>query len=346
MAKLRSLFLFYCFLSVLVGCSSAKQDVVTVSGPTMGTTYHVKVVASKKDLPSETELKKWADDIFAQVNQSMSTYIDDSELSSLNRGNSSDFVAVSSELFEVLQLSQEVSSKSNGAFDVTVGPLVDAWGFGPEERSQNAPSNADIQALKARIGYKKIQLDKDTSSVSRPVGLKIDLSAVAKGYGADVLAQNLLSKGYQNLMVEVGGELYLHGINQRGEPWRIGIETPNYELLAPTQQAIGTVSLSAVGMATSGDYRNFFEVDGQRFSHTINPVTGKPITHNLASVTVIAKSAALADAWATALNVIGPENALEIAEQENLAAFIVVKQKDGFETRHNKQFEQYLGDSN
>lgn len=314
---------------------------VQAAGNTMGTTYSVKVVGGDGKLPTAEALSELADDTFAAINRSMSTYISDSELSQLNRADTSSWQPISQPLFEVLELSQQVSRKSDGAFDITVMPLVDLWGFGPAERGAE-PSGEQIARVLQQIGYQKVQLDRSQTAVQRPAGVTIDLSAIAKGYAADVLAAELRAQGHNHFMVEVGGELVLAGNNPRGKPWRIGIETPNYQLLSAPQGPVKAVDLSGVGMATSGDYRNYYEVDGARLSHTLDPKTGRPITHRLASVTVIAPTAAAADAWATALNVLGPDKALAVAEREQLAVFLLVRTGDGFEARQSTAFGPYL----
>lgn len=309
----------------------------------MGTTYSVKVVSGDGKLPTTESLTALADDTFAAINRSMSTYISDSELSQLNRADTSSWQPISAPLFEVLELSQQISRKSDGAFDITVMPLVDLWGFGPAKRGA-APGDEQIANVLQQIGYAKVQLDRQRSAVQRPAGVTMDLSAIAKGYAADVLAAELHAQGYQHFMVEVGGELVLAGHNPKGKPWRIGIETPNYQLLSAPQGPVNAVDLSGVGMATSGDYRNYYEVDGARLSHTLNPTTGRPINHTLASVTVIAQTAAEADGWATALNVLGPDKALAVAEREQLAVFLLVRAGDGFEARQSTSFGPYLVD--
>lgn len=314
---------------------------VSVSGQTMGTTYSVKLVSDGETLPSSDVLATWADSTFAAVNESMSTYLEDSELSVLNRSEVQSWQPVSAPLMEVLVLSQEISRKSDGAFDITVMPLVNLWGFGPQERV-SAPDMDAINRTMAWIGYDKLSVDAERGAVRKPVGFTLDLSAIAKGYAADQLAEKLRAEGYRHFMVEVGGELVLAGLNNRGKPWRIGIETPNYELFSATKAPASAVDISNKGMATSGDYRNYYEVDGVRVSHTIDPKSGRPITHTLASVTVIADTSAEADGWATALNVMGAERALALAAEEQLAIFMLVREGDGFKAMHSAAFEPYL----
>ncbi len=342
-ALLTSLFSLLVLLH-LTGCDrGAGLHTLNVSGETMGSFYNVKLAAPRSQLPDQTQVKALAEQVFDGIIASMSTYEPDSELSRLNRSESEDWQAVSKPLFEVVALSQEVSQASGGAFDITVAPLVNLWGFGPGERTRRAPSAEDIAAVKANTGFQKIHLDHEKRMLRKPTGLTMDLSAVAKGYAADLLADRLVEEGFANVMVEVGGELSLRGLSPRGEPWRIGIEMPNYKLFAAPQSPSQTVALTNMGMATSGDYRNYYEVDGVRFSHTIDPITGRPVDHALASVTVLARTCALADAWATALNVLAPERAMEIADRQGIMAYFIVRVGDGFETRSSAAFDDYTG---
>ena len=335
-----SLFLFWC-LGVLNGCSRGPTtEVVVATGKTMGTTYTVKVVAPNNQIPSAQDVKQWADEVLNAVNQSMSTYIPDSELSRLNALDSADPVKVSAPLYDVLALSQHISELTAGAFDITVMPLVDLWGFGPKPNQFQLPSDEQITATLARIGYTKIGLAH--GQVSKPQGVSMDLSAVAKGYGADQVAKRLLEKGYGDVMVEVGGELVLRGNSPRGGPWVIGVENPQYNVLSSKSSPAKTVALNNAAMATSGDYRNYYELHGKRYSHTVDPVTGRPITHSTASVTIIADSCAKADALATAMSVMGADKGLELAQRHNIAALFIVKSGAEFETKTSPAFEQYL----
>ena len=274
----------------------------------------------------EAELKR--------INQAMSTYIETSELSLFNKNPGTEPVVLSQATLDVLTLSQEVSRLSGGAFDVTVGPLVNAWGFGPQERREL--SDEDIRQLRERVGYKMLSLDPQAKTLSkaRP-DLYVDLSAVAKGYAVDKLSEALANRGYTDHMVEIGGEVRCQGINPDGKSWRIAIEKPDNQARAIYE----ILELKDMAMATSGDYRNYYEKDGQRISHTIDTRTGRPITHTLASVTVLDPSCARADAWATALNVLGPTEGLELAEREKIAAFFLIRGQNGqFEEKWTADF--------
>ena len=302
------------------------------NGATMGTTYNVKV-----SLPEgySGENKAVADAMTAcleSVNQRMSTYIPDSELSRFNQHASTKPFEASKALIEVVREAQRISALSEGAFDVTVGPLVDAWGFGPETRG-TPPTSEQLATLRERVGYMKLRVGEGLQK-DHPM-LHVDLSSIAKGYGVDECARRLDSLGFQHYMVEVGGEVRVKGRNPEGEPWRIGIERPEVS----GREIHQVVSLTDVSMATSGDYRNYYELDGQRISHTIDPRTGAPIRHHLASVSVLHADCMTADGYATMLNVLGPERGFELAQREGIAALFLVKVDDGFEERITDAFK-------
>ena len=309
-----------------------------VKGSTMGTTYSMKWYSHQND---QDEIAAAAEQLLIDVNQIMSTYIPDSELSRFNQSPSLDWVEVSSELIEVLSLSQTISDASNGQFDVTVGPLVNLWGFGPKGRVVTAPSSDQITNTQAVVGYTNLQVDESQNRVKKAFPeLYVDLSAIAKGYGVDLLAKLLEERGIVDYLVEIGGELRISGQKPDQTPWKVAIEAPSQTL----GQIQRVVSASGMGMATSGDYRNYFEENGVRYSHTIDPSTGAPIAHRLASVTVLAPTCALADGLATAFTVIGPEAAKKLAQQMGVEAFFITKTDDGFEESYTAGFEQYLVD--
>ncbi len=299
---------------------SQEAGVVAVEGATMGTTWSVKVVAPE-DPPEPAALRSLCQKALDAVDGAMSTYKSDSELSLFNRHREATPLQVSAPTARVFALAEDTSRLTGGAFDVTVGPLVDAWGFGPG-RSGEAPDEARVAALRRSVGWQLIHTDvagltlrKDNPDVSA------DLSAIAKGFAVDQVAAALAAAGHRDFMVEVGGEVSARGLNARSEPWRIGVERPQ-----EGPRAVHTVvPLLNRAMATSGDYRNYRDIDGLRVSHTIDPRTGHPITHGLASVTVVDETCARADALATALNVLGPDEGLALAERQGLAAMFLVR---------------------
>lgn len=325
------------FCVCLLACERQPAfETVTLSGATMGTMYQIKIVVPHGQRAAAEALQSAIDGRLQDFNQSLSTYIADSEIVTLNQAPAGEWLPVSERFLAVLVLSQQISELSNGAFDATVAPLVNLWGFGPDWKAQQAPSAQEIAQALALTGYQSIEIDSEQARIKKLKAVSLDFSAVAKGYGVDEIAELLWAKGYHHFMVEIGGELRLHGHNGEGKTWRIGVESP------AAGGKIRPIALSEVGLATSGDYRNYFEQDGVRFSHTINPATGRPITHNLASVTVIAATAAKADALATAFSVMGGDRAMALAQAQGIAIYLIERVDDGFSTRASTAFAPYL----
>nr|WP_305908142.1 FAD:protein FMN transferase [Methylomarinum sp. Ch1-1]MDP4520954.1 FAD:protein FMN transferase [Methylomarinum sp. Ch1-1] len=234
---------------------------------------------------------------------------------------------------------KQVHEQSHGAFDVTVGPLVNLWGFGPDPMNFVAPPAEQIAEKLQVIGSEHLSLNESENSVRKDIAaLYIDLSGLAKGYAVDRVALLLEERGIRHYMVEIGGEIRLKGQNIQGEPWRIAIEKPT----ADSRMIQKVLPISDIAMATSGDYRNFFEVDGVRFSHTIDPRNGRPITHKLASVTVLSETSMVADAWATALMVLGPTQGLQLAEQQHIPALFIIKTDVGFIEKSSSAFSDFF----
>lgn len=303
-----------------------------LSGPTMGTTWRVTVVHEGREvapiLPMiEAEL--------AQIDQEMSTWRDDSAISEFNRRADTSAFPAPAALVEVVAQANEVSERSGGAFDVTVSPLVDAWGFG-RNKVTSPPTDEQLAALRAQVGWQSLHADRSAGTLRKDKpGLTITLSAIAPGYAADVISDRLVELGFARHLVDVGGEFRARGDGPEG-PWRLGIERPDGSLDDRVVQEV--VPLRDAALATSGDYRNYREEAGRRISHTIDPRTGRPIDHKLASVTVIHRTAALADAYATALNVLGPEDGFALAEREDLPALFLVRDGAGFAPRATAAF--------
>lgn len=322
----------------LFGCGSKPGELLQFGGPTMGTTYTVKVVGAPAGITSQT-LQAEVDRVLALVNRQISTYDKDSELSRLNQNQSTDWISVSSDLLAVIEEGQRVSQLSGGAFDITVGPLVNLWGFGPEVKQDEIPADEAITQAMARVGYQRIHTRAAPPAIKKErADMYIDLSALGEGYGADKVAEYLDSLGIANYMVAVAGAIRVKGRNAKDTPWSIAIEEPT-----PGRRAVHRImQITDAGLSTSGDYRNFFEKDGKRYSHEIDPKTGRPIQHQLASATVISKPAMHADALATALMVVGSEQGFQLAEAQQLAVFFIVKTSDGFKELKTSAFAQYL----
>lgn len=328
------LYILLASLVYLTGCGG--PELATLQGQTMGTTYTVKVLAAEVD---EETLHRDIDEELARINGLMSTYIDDSELSRLNRAPVGEWFEISDDTRRVIELSREIYQISGGSFDITVGPLVNLWGFGPDPVPDQVPSDAEIARALERTGFDLLSMR--NNRIRKEGDIYVDLSAVAKGYAVDRVAALVEDGGSGNYLVEIGGELRASGINDRGRPWNIAIEVPE----GIQRSVFRTVEVTDRGMATSGDYRNYYEIDGKRYSHTIDPATGRPIKHNLASVTVLAATAARADALATAINVMGPESGLAMAEAQNLAVQVIIKADEGFQERTSSAWEAYVSES-
>ncbi|WP_422645889.1 FAD:protein FMN transferase [Xenorhabdus eapokensis] len=322
---------------MLVACGGSEQQ--NLNGQTMGTYYSVKYVAGSS-APTPENLQKEIDRLLEEVNDQMSTYRPNSELSRFNQSREVNKpFPVSAATAKVVKESIRINKLTEGALDVTVGPLVNLWGFGPEGRITKAPTDEELKIRRAWTGIDNLSVEGNNLIKSIPE-LYVDLSSIAKGYGVDVVAEYLESQHIKNYMVDIGGEVRTSGNNGKGNPWRIAIEKPSDSGMAQNAQEI--IEPGNMSVATSGDYRNYFEQNGVRYSHTINPQTGRPITHHLVSITVIAPTCMSADGFSTGLDVLGPEKGMEVAEKLNIPVFMIVKTKDGFEERYNTAFKAYL----
>lgn len=287
----------------------------------MGTTYSVKYFA-EEETPDIKLLEEKINKLLVDLNNEMSTYIKTSEISKFNKTKKINTpFKISADFYKTLEISLEVASKSMGFFDPTIGPLVNLWGFGPDGK-RKVPSLEEVRRAKLSVGYKKLSLVED-ALIKKVPDLYLDLSASAKGYGVDLIAEFLEKSSVENYMVEIGGEVKTLG-SKNQLPWKIGIETPDSSQNgAPIHKIL---KLKKEAVATSGNYRNFFEDQGKRYSHTIDFRTGNPVENNLASVTVVhPDSCAKADAWATALMAMGAEVGLVFAEENKLMAFFIYR---------------------
>ena len=312
-----------------------------LTGQTMGTYYSVKVVAEQQQLEQLAPLKSEIEQLLDEVNQQMSTYLPDSELSRFNASNTTQAQPVSPELAKVVNSALQLSAESQGAFDVTLGPLVNLWGFGPDARVEQPPTNAEVRQLQGQIGYQNLSyfLDHQQPMLQKKhPDLYLDLSAIAKGYAVDKVSEHLSGLGLQNFLVDIGGELRASGINKSNNLWRIAVEKP----VAGERSMQIKLVLSNVAIATSGDYRNYFEADGVRYSHTIDPKTGRPVTHKLVSATVVYDNCMMADAYATSLMVLGPKAGLAFAKERKLAVILISKTDEGFVSEMTPEMQSYL----
>lgn len=327
-------------LLVLSGCDTGSKAPPTVlEGKTMGTFWRVSVVdispQQAQSLRQKIQTQLDADDHL------MSTWKDDSALMRFNHSTSTAPWPVSAAMSDIVTTSLRVGEKTEGAMDITVGPLINLWGFGPDKQPVKTPGQAQIDAAKARTGLAHLTvinrageqfLQKDLPD------LFVDLSTVGEGYAADHLARLMEHEGIARYLVSVGGALASRGMNAQGQPWRVAIQKPTDR----ENVAQAVVDINGHGISTSGSYRNYYELDGKRISHIIDPRSGRPIQHALVSVTVIAPTALEADAWDTGLMVLGTEQAKEVVTREGLAVFMIIKDGDGFRTWMSPQFSAFL----
>lgn len=323
---------------LLAACGDSRLPQLDLIGEALGTTFKVAIVEPPASLDT-TALEADILAALARVDALASTWRDDSEIAALNAEKSTHWVDVSEALCAALERSWAVSRASGGAFDATIGPLVNLWGFGPDGRVIAPPSETGIEEAMQHVGYDKLELDCDTGRVRKSdPQLYVDLSGWAKGYAVDEVAELLADRQLVNFLVEVGGEMRVNGHNSEARKWAVAIEAPSTSRRAP--QSI--IRITDTGVATSGDYRNYFEYDGISYSHTIDPRTGKPVTHDLSAVTVLQASSAFADAMATALLVLGPDDGPELAEDLGIAAYFLIRAESGIEEITTNAFEAAL----
>ena len=336
---------FVCVFIVFVFLStSGEEDIRRFSGYTMGTSYQVQVVGVESESDAET-IATGITGLLGRLDREIfSTYAPESELSRFNRHTPDTPFQASAELVEVLLLARQISEQSDGAFDVTIGPLVNLWGFGPEiVPPERVPEEGEIAAAMEQVGYDYLNVDVNSRVISKSRQIYVDLSAIAKGYAVDKVGDYLVSLGVESYFIEVGGELKMAGFKPGGLSWVPAIESPE-----AGESKLYEVFFShgnTLAVAGSGDYRNYFEVDGVRYSHEIDPRTGKPVTHRLAAAYVLDESAARADALATAFMVLGLEASRQLAEELQLAVYFISKNAGaGFSDYFSPQFAVYLSE--
>ena len=327
---------------LLAGCDNQEKTAsrgLVLEGKTMGTYWRVSLAGV--DSSQEQGLR---DQIQAQLDEDdrlMSTWKNDSALSRFNQFDSTAPYPVSEAMSDIITMALRVGAKTEGAMDITVGPLVNLWGFGPHKAPEKTPDEAEITAVKALTGLHHLQvinasgkqwLQKDLPSLS------VDLSTIGEGYAADHLARLMEQNGISRYLVSVGGTVVARGTNSEGNAWRVAIQKPTDR--ESVIQAL--VDINGHAISTSGSYLNYYELDGKRISHIINPETGRPIDHNLVSVSVISTTAMEADAWDTGLMVLGAEKAKQVAQKEGLAVYLITRGEHGFETWMSPQFKTFL----
>ncbi|MDH4581763.1 FAD:protein FMN transferase [Pseudomonas sp. BN415] len=316
---------------LLAGCGGDPLE--QFGGPTMGSSYSVKYVRSASG-PSVEEAQGEVEGILAEIDQQMSTYRADSEVERFNALPAGSCLTLPAAMLQLVAFGSKLSQDSGGAFDMTVEPLLNLWGFGPQSRGDQVPSSEAIAAVKAEVGQQHLSIRGHELCKDAPV--QLDFNSIAAGYAVDRVVARLSELGVSSALVEITGELKAVGRKPDGAPWRIAVEAPRND----RQVAQEIITLDGLGVSTSGDYRNYFEKNGKRYSHTLDPKTGTPISHNLAAVTVVDESALRADGLSTLLMVLGPEAGEAYAETHGIAALFVTRDGQGFVSHGSSRYRQ------
>jgi thiamine biosynthesis lipoprotein len=323
--------------TAISACARAPEE-LTITGPTMGTTFSVKVADPPKGM-DDAAVRGAANEVLDLIDRSMSGYRIDSEISRFNNATSTEWFEVSSHLATVVDAALQVSQQSGGAFDITVGPLVAAWGFGASGEPIDLPDDARLAELQAHVGYEKLHARLNPPALRKDdPALRLDLNGIAPGYAVDLLAQKLQSMQVHNFMIDIGGEVRAQGRNAHGQLWRIAVERP----IDAEPEPYAIVQLDNASVTTSGEYRHYFDRDGRRYSHTIDPRTGRPVVHNLASVVVIGSNSMIIDAWATALNVLGTEEGQALATRLDMPVLFIDADGGKLRSVSTPRFANYL----
>jgi FAD:protein FMN transferase len=325
---------------VCAGCA-AKSQQLSISGPTMGTQYLVRV-ASLPNAVDEQQVRAAITAVLMRIDASMSGYRADSEIARFNASASTDWIDVSADLAKVVAAAAEVSAQSHGTLDITVAPLVDLWGFGPSGPRAAVPAAAAVSQVRAHVGYHKLEVRLSPPALRKqdPL-LTVDLNAIAPGYAVDLLTSELTRLGLGDFLIDIGGEVRVHGDNAKGHPWRVAVEKPQ----DGEREPLTLLELRELAVTTSGEYRHYDMRGGKRYSHTIDPRTAAPLEHDLAAVVVVNPSAMLADAWATALNVLGEHDGYALAEQRRMPALFVTQRSGRWQLRATPWIEPYFAPS-
>lgn len=325
------LFFFSLIFSLIFcvnACNTRKQ--VFFSGKTMGTTWHITLASNNNKLPDN--LEKLIRMRLDEINSSMSFFDRESELSHFNGLTNKGKICVSDDFIAVYKISQSLYKLTDGAWDGTIGPLVNLWGFGNKKVDIIVPDEKTIKEKLDYIGFASIKIDDNNCLSKEKNGLALDFASIAKGFAVDSIAMLLKEKGINNFLVEIGGEVYASGTKNNNK-WKIGIKTP--ELSFESEKIYNLVELENMGLATSGDYRNFHEIDGVLYSHILNPKTGRPVTNNIASVSVKADNISFADGLATAIMVMGVKEGLKLVNSlKNVECLIIERMPEGIFVPH------------
>ncbi len=313
---------------LLAGCFQPEQSSVHLAGLSMGTTWSVQMTRLPQDLDHETahvDIERLLD----QVNNEMSTWREDSVISRFNRAPAGTALVIPEGFARVLSAALALAEATDGAYDPTVGPLVNLWGFGPDPLRTTAPTPMEITRTQARVGYHLIEFDPTTRRLVQPGKVFLDLSSIAKGFAVDRIAEYLLERGVEDFLVEIGGDLRVNGRRPDGRPWRVAIE----QAQGGAGEVEQIIEPGNAAVATSGSYRQFFEADGRRYSHTIDPRSGQPVRHAVVGVTVVAAGAMTADGLATALGILDPDTGWKFALEQKLAVMWQMENSGTLESR-------------
>jgi FAD:protein FMN transferase len=317
---------------MLAGCDRPREP-ITFNGSTMGTVWTVRVSALPAGV-SGPELRSEIEALLEQVNAEMSTYRPDSVITAFNQAEAGKRVQLPDGFATVLAEALYWAEATDGAFDPTAGPLVNLWGFGPTHRESEIPDEQDIEQAMERVGWQRLEFQPGDDELIQPGEVYLDLSAVAKGWGVDLVADHLVERGVAGFLVEIGGDLRTHGRRPDGQAWRVAIERPR----PGARELHSIIEVESIALTTSGDYRNFFKADGRRFSHLIDPRTGYPIDHETVSVTVLAERCMTADAAATALSILPIDEAWALATERDLAVLWLLADGDQLTERMTPAF--------
>lgn len=320
--------------SILLGGCKPARHIEMLSGPTMGSTFTIKYVATPST-PAADAAGVVVQGILDEVDRQMSTYRHDSDISRFNQLPAGSCMPMPSAVLELVDYSGRLSQQTDGRFDITLQPLLNVWGFGPQSRDRHVPAQRDIDMAMQQMGYQ--YLSREGNQLCKQRDLKLDLNSVAAGYTVDRIASRFEELGIDSYLIEVTGELIAKGKKPDGSAWRIAIEQPTEGIERVAQRIL---EIDGWGVNTSGDYRNYFQEDGVRFSHTLDARSGRPVTHNLAAVTVIDRSALVADAMGTVLLIMGPDEGMAFARANELAALFVVREGETFRSYASPKFNE------
>jgi thiamine biosynthesis lipoprotein len=325
-------------IGTLSGCGSG-DSMESFGGPTMGSSYSIKYVRHA-GLPGVAQVQPEVEQILTDIDRQMSTYRHDSDIERFNALPANSCQTMPAAVLELVRVGEQLSSQSEGSYDLTVEPLMNLWGFGPQGREEKVPSAAALAETLQRVGYRHLRIDGDRLCKDAPV--EVDFNSIAAGYAVDTIATRLEAMGIHDYLAEATGELKARGSKLDGSAWRIALEEPRDD-----QQVVERIiQVDGYGVSTSGDYRNYFQQDDRRYSHTFDARSGAPVLHNLASVTVIDPRTVMADGLSTLLLILGPEKAWDFAEKHQIGAFFVIRADTGFVTRTSAAFDRLVGVKN